>query len=157
MNRRQNKTTNTKTPRIILLKILYGDDFMDYIKDDFGVENFLKDILKGGDEKCYFLENNPKVKEFSANWFIVVDYYKSKFGKNIRDKDAIERLSNIMGFKSLPKIYDFRCRLFKADFSIDNEFKQELTENLSVLKKISKKILVDKKKINNYFIKNKDW
>jgi hypothetical protein len=38
-----------KIPRIIYLKMAYGDDYIDYIKDEYGVENFLRDSLKKED------------------------------------------------------------------------------------------------------------
>ena len=151
------KEKRNKVPRIIYLKMAYGDDYIDYIKDEYGVENFLSDILKKEDEKTNFLKDNPDVKEFSVNWFILTDYYKSKFGKRIRDKNAIDNLMKIRGFKTLAKIYEFRCNLFKADFILNDKFKQNLSKNLILLRRITSRLLLQKQKKNDFLIKNKEW
>jgi hypothetical protein len=107
--------------------------------------------------KTDFLKDDPSVKEFTVHWFILTGYYKNKFGKRIRDKDAIENLMKIRGFKTLGKIYEFRCILFKADFILNHKFKQKLSKNLILLKKITERLLLEKKKKNDYLIKNKEW
>lgn len=154
---KKNEKAGTGIPRILYLKLRYGDDFMDYIKEEVGVENFLRDKLSREDEKTSFLQNDLEVKEFSSHWFILTDYYKSKFGKRVRDKDAVDNLSKIYGFKILLKVYDFRCALFKADFYLNDKFRKDLTKNLLILKRITTKIVNEKQKKNEFLIKNKIW
>ncbi|GEM_PF-2239542 len=144
-------------PRILRLKIIYGDDFIDYIKDDYGVEKFLRDIFRNRNAKGVFLKNNPKVKEFVANWIVFTEYYKKRFGKNIRDKDAINKLSAELKFGGLKRLYSFRCELFKADFSLDKAFSIRLEKYLTILKKMNSVIFKERRKREQYFIRNKDW
>lgn len=151
------KEKRNKIPRILYLKMLYGDDFMDYIKDEYGVDNFVRDVLEKEDGKTHFLKDDPEVREFSAHWLILTDYYKDKFGKGIRDKNAVERLMKIRGFKTVAKLYEFRCELFKADFILSDKFKKKLTKNLVLLKKITTRLLDQKRKKNEYLIGNKEW
>ncbi len=148
---------NHRIPRILRLKILYGDNFIDYIKDDYGVEKFLRDIFRDRGEKGTFLKNNQKVKKFAANWIAFTDYYKSRFGKNIRDKDAINKLSKEEKFNELEKLYSFRCKLFKADFSLEEGFYIQLKKYLLLLQKINRGILQARRKRERYLIKNTDW
>lgn len=135
----------------------YGDDFMDYIKDEYGVDNFVRDILDKEDEKTHFLRDDQGVKEFSSHWIILTDYYKNKFGKGVRDKDAIGKLTNIEGFDLIDKIYNFRCELFKADFVLNEDFRKKLAENLTHLKTITQRLLREKRERNEFLIKNKEW
>lgn len=146
-----------KIPRILALKLQYGDDFIDYIKDEYGVDNFVRDVLAKEDEKTHFLRDNQHVKEFSSHWIILTDFYKERFGKSVRDRDAINSLIKIRGFKSLSQLYDFRCELFKADFKPDDRFKKRLAKNLIELKKITHRLLEQKRKRNEYLINNKEW
>ena len=151
------KQSRNKIPRILYLKILYGDDFIDYIKDEYGVDNFLHDVLEKEDSKTHFLKDDPEVREFSAHWFILTDYYKKEFGKEIRDKDAVGRLINIRGFKNISKLYKFRCELFKADFALNDKFRKKLTRNLILLKRTTSNLLAQKCKKNKYLIENSEW
>ena len=144
-------------PRILRLKIIYGDDFIDYIKDDYGVEKFLRDIFRGRNAKGVFLKNNRKVKEFVANWIVFTEYYKERFGKNIRDKDAVDKLFQEQNFKGLKRLYSFRCELFKADFSLDKDFYTRLDKYLVLLRKINRTILQAQRKRERYLIKNNEW
>ena len=144
-------------PRILRLKMIYGDDFIDYIKDDYGVERFLRDIFRGRNAKGVFLKKNRKVKEFVANWIIFTEYYKERFGKNIRDKDAVDKLFQEQNFKGLKRLYSFRCELFKADFSLDKDFYIRLDKYLVLLRKINRTILQAQRKRERYLIKNNEW
>lgn len=150
-------TPMTGVPRIVWLKILYGSDYIDYIKDTCGIDHFLKEIFKKDNDKNNFLQMNPTVKEFSAHWFIMTNYYKTELGQKIRDKDAIDKLSKKVGFKNLPKVYNFRCALFKADFFLDEKFESTLARNLILLSKMTKRILVQKQKKDKFLIENKEW
>jgi hypothetical protein len=148
---------NSQLPRIIYLKMLYGDDYMDYIKDEVGVDTFLSNSLKKSNEKTDFLKNDKLVIEFATNWLVLTNYYKDKLGKNIRDKDAIAILEKEKNFKNIGNLYIFRCELFKADFNLDKKFNNKLKKNLLQLKKINKVIQSEKDSRNNHLIKNKVW
>ena len=137
--------------------MIYGNDFIDYIKDDYGVERFLRDIFKERGAKGTFLKNDQRVKKFSANWIVFTDYYKNKLGRNVRDKDAIDKLSKEPRFKGLKRLYAFRCRLFKADFSLDEAFYVRLEKYLSLLQKLNRETLQARHKREQYLIKNTDW
>lgn len=147
----------SKLPRVIYLKMLYGDDYIDYIKDEAGVDNFLNNSFKKNDEKSNFLKNNELVIEFTKNWLVLTNFYKEKYGKNVRDKDAVEKLSKEFNFKTLSNLYDFRCHLFKADFNLSEKFNIKLKRNLDRLEKINNIIKKETDSRNKYLIKNKVW
>lgn len=159
MTIKKNKVGSKKSgiPRILRLKMIYGDDFIDYIKDDYGVERFLRDIFRYRNSKGFFVKNNPKVKEFVANWIVFTEYYKNRFGKSIRDKDAIEKLSKETEFNGLTRLYSFRCELFKADFSLDKAFSIRLKKSLILSQKMNRVVLKKRISREQYLIKNKDW
>jgi hypothetical protein len=130
---------------------------MNYIKDEYYVDKFIEEVLEKENSKTYFLMNDPGVREFSAHWLTFTDYYKDKFDKGIRDKDAIDKLKQTTGFKSVARLYQFRCKLFKADFILNNKFKMNLTKNIATLKKITTRLLDQKRKRNKYLIGNMEW
>lgn len=146
-----------KIPRIFYLKIRYGSDLIDYIKDDYGVERFVEEELAKADTKQEFYKSNPLVKEFALQWLLFVDYYKSRFGQSVRDKQALDKLVKEKRFHKIFSIYDFRCRLFKSDFSPNIGFKEELKKFLKLLTGINAAIFAEKQKRVKYLIKNKEW
>lgn len=146
-----------QVPRIIYLKMLFGDEYMDYIKDEIGVDKFLQNSLGKEDSKSLFLKDSTEVKEFFVNWIIFTRYYKERFGKKVRDKDAVEKLSKEEEFNGLSDLYDFRCSLFKADFFVDEEFRNLLNRNLFLLKQMNKVILEENSERNQNLIENKVW
>lgn len=146
-----------KISRILYLKIFYGDEFIDYIKDDYGVERFLREELDKEDVKSRFFKTTLLVKEFTTQWLIFTAYYKNRFGQQIRDKDVVSKLSRENKFKKIPNLYSFRCRLFKSDFFPDDSFYNELKTNLALIKKLNSDIFKRKEKRNKYFIENTKW
>lgn len=143
---------DAKLPRILILKLIYGDEFTDYIKDDYGVNKFLKKVFE--DEKIIFLKNSKDVIEFMINWTIFVYYYKNRLGRSIRDKEAMDILCKEEEFNKINEIYSFRCNIFKADFTVDENFQQKLKDYLKQLKRINTYIQNDKIK---YFVNSKVW
>ena len=150
-------TSKNKIPRIIYLKMLYGDDFMDYTKDDYGIRRFLREQLGKEKEKSSFFKTNLLVGEFAIQWLIFTDYYKYRFGQNIRDKDAISRISKENNFKKISDIYKFRCHLFKSDFSPSEDFEEQLKDNVVSLKEMNRHIFEKRERRNKYLINSTEW
>lgn len=143
-----------KIPRILYLKLMFGSDLIDYIKEEYGIENFLNDIFRQEDERIAFLAGE-KIKEFTTQWIIFTDHYKKLFGKKIRDKDAINKLSKEKKFKDISELYSFRCKVFKSDFVKDEKFISDLNFYLKLLIKINKVIIKKRKNQRDWLIQNK--
>lgn len=88
---------------------------------------------------------------------VLTNFYKERYGKNVRDKEAVEKLYKEFNFKILSKLYDFRCELFKADFSLSEKFDFKLKRNLGRLETINSRIKKETDSRNKYLIKNKVW
>lgn len=145
------------TPRIIYLKMLYGDDFIDYIKDEVGVDNFLKDIFERQEkQKNDFILNDKRVSNFFKQWAILVHKYKNLYGQSIRDKDAIDRLI-ATGIIDNDSLYSFRNKLFKSDFNLDESFMNELDSNLTKLNLANSKLDLPLKEKDKKLINSKVW
>jgi hypothetical protein len=156
-NNKDQKIPRNKVPRIIYLKMLYGDDFMDYIKDDYGTERFIKEQLDKDIANRIFFETNQMVKEFAVQWLVFTDYYKNRFGQGVRDIDAVEKLKCEKIFSKIEDLYNFRCRLFKSDFHPNNKFSTELKSNIKYLKKLNKYVFKKRTIRNLFLIENKEW
>ena len=152
-----NNPTQNNIPRSIYMRLILGDEQYEYIKDEVGVDNFLREQFANQNKMSDEMLIDKDIQKFSSNWFLFVEYYKTKLGKRVRDKDAIDKLKNKSGFESLEVLYKFRNKLFKADFNYDLEFKTELKERLRVLLRIVKHIKSEKRKKDSYLIKNKLW
>jgi len=134
-DKRGKKTTviirgDGQMPRIIYLKMLFGDDYIDYIKDEVGVDNFLKDVFTRKEEqKREFILNNKMVETFFKKWASFVHKYKNLYGQAVRDADAISKLQQV-GVLVDDSLYQFRNKLFKSDFELNKMFEVELDENI---------------------------
>ena len=139
------------------MRLILGDDQYEYIKDDVGVENFLKEQFDNYYKEQEDIISNQDVKDFFVFWILIVSYYKFKFGKNIRDKDAISKLKSLTGFKEIESLYSFRNNLFKFDFSYTDSFKEKLKINVSKLKKIVDHINTERRSRDKSLIENEEW
>jgi len=127
-------------PRIVHLKALYGDEFIDYIKDDVGVDQFLKDVFtRKEQQKREFLLNDKNVERFLKKWASFVHKYKNLYGQSVRDKDAISSLRKA-GVLADNSLYEFRNKLLKADFEYGKSFVAELEENVKSLDEADSKL-----------------
>lgn len=155
------RTKQNKIPRIIYLKMFFGDDYIDYIKDDYGLEKFLKEKLESGRKikfaKRNFFETTETVKDFAVQWLIFTDYYKDRFGQGVRDKDATKRLAKEKRFKNITKLYKFRCQLFKSDFSVNKDFLAKLSKWVFYIKKLNMLNFKDAEARDRYLLKSKEW
>ncbi len=139
------------------MRLILGDDQYEYIKDEVGVENFLKEQFDYYYKEQEDIINNQDVKDFFVFWILIVSYYKFKFGKNIRDRDAINKLKSLKYFNEIESLYSFRCNLFKFDFNYTDSFRKELKINVSKLKKIVDHINKDRRSRDKSLIENKEW
>ena len=154
---KQSKEDNTSIPRILALKLDFGDNFVDYIKDEIGVENFLEEIfLQEENKKRNFLLNNPQVIDFLKKWVIFVQKYKNLYGQHVRDADAITHLRTT-GILQDDSLYKFRNKIFKADFCPDEIFLSELVDYLKILEDADSKIDLEINQKNKELINNKIW
>lgn len=145
------------TPRIIYLKMLYGDDFIDYIKDEVGVDNFLKDVFERKEkQKNDFIIKDKRVAEFFKQWAIFVHKYKNLYGQAIRDRDAINKLIT-GGIIEDDSVYSFRNKLFKSDFDLNESFMGELDSSLTKLNLINSKLDLPLKEKDKKLIESKIW
>ncbi len=147
----------SKLPRSIRMRLILGDEKYEYIKDEIGVENFLKESFDNYYREQEDIISNQDIKSFFVFWILIVSYYKFKFGKNIRDKDAIGKLKFLKGFEKIEGLYTFRNNLFKFDFNYNDSFKKELKTNVNKLKKIVTAINKERKRREQRLIKNKEW
>lgn len=144
-------------PRIIYLKAQYGDDFIDYIKDEVGVDNFLKDVFTRKEEqKRNFILNDKKVETFFKKWASFVHKYKNLYGQGIRDCDAISKLQQA-GILADDSLYKFRNILFKSDFELNKEFVAELDENIIKLNEADSKLDLPISGKDKKLIESKTW
>lgn len=139
------------------MRMILGDEQYEYIKDEVGVENFLKQQFDNYYTEQEDIIDNQDVKNFFVFWILIVSYYKFKFGKGIRDKDAVGKLKSLKGFEKIEDLYAFRNNLFKFDFNYNDPFKKELKANVSKLKKIVAIINKERKKRDQRLIENKEW
>jgi hypothetical protein len=146
-----------KIPRSIHMRLILGDEKYEYIKDEVGVENFLKEQFDNYYKEQEDIINNQDVRNFFVFWILIVSYYKFKFGKGIRDKDAVSKLKSFKGFNEIEYLYSFRNNLFKFDFDYNESFKKELKTNVSKLKQIVSVINKERRKRDQHLIKNKEW
>jgi hypothetical protein len=154
------KTTQSqknKLPRSIHMRMILGDEEYEYIKDEVGVENFLKEQFDNYYKEQEDIISNQDIKDFFVFWILIVSYYKFKFGKNIRDKDAVGKLKSLKDFTEIEDLYAFRNNLFKFDFNYDDSFKNKLKSNVSKLKKIVGVINKERRKRDKRLIENKEW
>jgi len=86
-----------------------------------------------------------------------VNYYKFKFGKRTRDKEAVGKLKSLKSFKEIEDLYSFRNNLFKFDFIYNDSFKKELKINVNKLKKIVSFINKKRRTRDKFFIENTEW
>ena len=152
-----NSSQNNKLPRSIRMRLILGDEQYEYIKDEVGVENFLKEQFDNYYKEQEDIINNQDIKDFFVFWILIVSYYKFKFGKNIRDKDAVGKLKLLKDFAEIEDLYAFRNNLFKFDFNYDDSFKKKLKSNVSKLKKIVGVINKERRKRDKRLIENKEW
>jgi hypothetical protein len=152
-----NQPQKNKIPRSIRMRLLLGDEQYEYIKDEVGVEIFLKEQFDNYYKEQEDIINNQDIKNFFVFWILIVNYYKFKFGKGIRDKDAVGKLKSVKSFKEIEDLYSFRNNLFKFDFNYNDSFKKELKINVNKLKKIVTVINKERKKKDQRLIKNKEW
>ncbi|MCX6753245.1 MAG: hypothetical protein NTW62_02805 [Candidatus Nomurabacteria bacterium] len=152
-----NSSQKNKLPRSIHMRMILGDEQYEYIKDEVGVENFLKQQFDNYYTEQEDIIDNQDVKNFFVFWILIVSYYKFKFGKGIRDKDAVGKLKSLKGFEKIEDLYAFRNNLFKFDFNYNDPFKKELKANVSKLKKIVAIINKERKKRDQRLIENKEW
>ena len=150
-------TQKSKIPRSIHMRLILGDEQYEYIKDEVGVENFLKEQFDNYYKEQEDIINNQDIKDFFVFWILIVSYYKFKFGKAIRDKDAVSKLKSTKNFTEIENLYAFRNNLFKFDFNYNVSFKNELKTNVSQLKKIITVINKERRKRDQHLIKNKEW
>ena len=153
----KNQSQRNKLPRSIHMRLLLGDENYEYIKDDVGVENFLKEQFDNYYKEQEEIIKDKNIKDFFVFWILIVSFYKFKFGKNIRDKDAIDKLKKTKGFEQIEELYSFRNKLFKFDFDYNDTFKKELDKNVSKLSKVVGIINKKRKTRDKYLIKNKEW
>lgn len=146
-----------KIPRSLRMRLILGDEQYEYIKDDIGIENFLKEKFDNYYKEQEDIINNQDIKNFFVFWILIVSYYKFKFGKGIRDKDAIGKLKSLKGFGEIEDLYSFRNNLFKFDFRYNDAFKKDLKTNVRKLKKIVTFINTERKKRDKFLIENKEW
>jgi hypothetical protein len=139
------------------MRLILGDEQYEYIKDEIGVENFLKEQFDNYYKEQEDIVNNQDVKSFFVFWILIVSYYKFKFGKGIRDKDAVGKLKFLKGFEEIEKLYVFRNNLFKFDFNYNDSFKKELKINVNKLKKIVSLMNKERRKRDKRLIENKEW
>lgn len=139
------------------MRLILGDEQYEYIKDDIGIENFLKEKFDNYYKEQEDIINNQDIKNFFVFWILIVSYYKFKFGKGIRDKDAIGKLKSLKGFGEIEDLYSFRNNLFKFDFRYNDAFKKDLKTNVRKLKKIVTFINTERKKRDKFLIENKEW
>jgi hypothetical protein len=145
------------TPRIIHLKMLYGDEFIDYIKDEVGVDNFLKDVFaRKEQQKNDFLLNDKKVETFLKRWAGFVHKYKNLYGQAVRDTDAIKKLKD-SGILADASLYAFRNKLFKADFELDKNFISELEHYTNKLIEADSSLDLSISKKDQNLIDSKMW
>ena len=152
-----NQLQKNKIPRSIRMRLILGDEQYEYIKDEIGVENFLKEQFDNYYKEQDDIIANQDIKNFFVFWILIVSYYKFKFGKGVRDKDAVAKLKTLKNFKEIESLYRFRNNLFKFDFIYDDSFKKELKTNVNKLKKIVALINKERKKRDQRLIKNKEW
>lgn len=146
-----------KIPRSLRMRLILGDEQYEYIRDDVGIQKFLKEQFDNYYKEQEDIINNQDIKSFFVFWILIVNYYKFKFGKRIRDKDAIEKLKVLGGFKEIENLYSFRNNLFKFDFKYDNSFKKDLKTNVSKLKKIVSIINKERRARDQFYIENTEW
>ena len=152
-----NQPQKNKIPRSIRMRLILGDEQYEYIKDEIGVENFLKEQFDNYYEEQEDIIDNQDIKNFFVFWILIVNYYKFKFGKKIRDKDAVGKLKSIKSFKEIEDLYSFRNNLFKFDFNYNDSFKKDLKINVNKLKKIVSYINKKRRTRDKFFIENTEW
>jgi len=161
INKSESVTTTTEqgngTPRIIHLKMLYGDEFIDYIKDEVGVDNFLKDVFTRKEEqKRDFILNDKTAEIFFKKWASFVHKYKNLYGQAVRDADAISKLQQA-GILADNSLYQFRNKLFKSDFEFNKAFVAELEENMKKLDEADSKLDLPLSGKDKKRIESKTW
>jgi hypothetical protein len=139
------------------MRLILGDKNYEYIKDEVGVENYLKEQFDSYYKEQEDIIKNKSIRDFFAYWIQIVSYYKFKFGQRIRDKDAIQKLKDILGFENIEGLYLFRNKLFKFDFNYNENFKKELKNNVDLLKSLVEIINNERKERDTFFINNKEW
>jgi len=139
------------------MRLILGDEDYEYIKDEVGVENFLKEKFDSYYKEQEDIIKNKSIRDFFAYWIQIVSYYKFKFGQRIRDKDAIQKLKEIRGFENIEGLYLFRNKLFKFDFNYNENFKKELKNNVHLLKSLVEIINNERKERDIFLIDNKEW